>query len=144
MDREQLSQQIIENVSRLQRAIPASLWEKSGLSRAQAGLLYVLYHLRAATMKELADHLVISRSAVTQLSEPLLAKGLLAREVDSKDRRQATIKLTGKGQRMVQSLQRQKMLALQTALSALSDKDLTSLAKIYDKMINNIKNKENR
>ena len=140
MDREQRIQNIIENVSRLQRAVSPVVWEKSGLSRAQAGMLYILYYHQNASMKTVASHLSISKSAVSQLLEPLIDKGLAQRQPDEQDRRSVVVGLTPTGKATVKLFNREKQSGLRSALSSLDMKDLETLDKLHTKMANNITN----
>ena len=134
MNREQQIQTIIEDISRLQRAVSPSVWQKSGLSRAQVGMLYMLYYHHDTSLKRVAEHLSISKSAVSQLLEPLLDKGLASRQADAQDRRTAVIKLTPKGLKTLKAFNQQKMLGIRSALDSLTAKELEVLAKLHAKM----------
>lgn len=144
MDREQRIQHIIEDLSRLQRIVSPEVWQKSGLSRAQTGMLFLLYYRPGSGMKNIAEHLSISKSAVTQLLEPLLEKELVIREADAHDRRNAVLKLTPKGLKTVRDFTRHKMLGIRTALGSLSDKELSNLERLSSKMAASVKIKETK
>ncbi|HET9850456.1 MAG TPA: MarR family transcriptional regulator [Candidatus Saccharimonadales bacterium] len=134
MNRAEKIQEIIENVARLQRALSPIVWQKTQLSRAQLGMLYTLFYRPGINMKQLADHLGISKSAVTQLIEQLIDKGLVSRAPDTADRRVAVIALTTRGRQLVIKLNRYKMGGLRSAMSALSDHELKVLHELHQKL----------
>ena len=140
MDREQRIQNIVENVSRLQRAVSPVVWEKCGLSRAQVGMLFILYYHHNVSMKTIASHLSISKSAVSQLLEPLIEKGLVQRTPDENDRRSAVAHLTPAGEKKIKLFNQEKQSGLRSALASLSSKDLEVLDKLHAKMASNITN----
>jgi DNA-binding MarR family transcriptional regulator len=134
MKREDQIQSVIESIGRLQRlAIPPD-WHKVGLSRAQVGMLYMLHYHHGASMKKIADYLDVTKSAVTQLVEPLIEKGLVIRQADPKDRRVAVLSLSTKGHKAVRDINQKKMLGIRSALDSLSDKDLGTMATLHAKM----------
>ena len=53
--------------------------------------------LDGLTMSELSRQLVVSNGAITGLVEELVKAGLVTRRADSKDRRSAIVRVTGKG-----------------------------------------------
>lgn len=138
MDKAEKIQSIIESIGRLSRAISPIDWQKSGLSRAQVSMLYMLYYHRGASMKDLASHLDVTKSAITQILEPLVEKGYVNRQPSPKDRRTAVLALSPEGLKMVKLFNHQKMLGLRTALDTLNDKELEHLASLHQKMANNI------
>jgi DNA-binding MarR family transcriptional regulator len=138
MDRAEKIQEVIENIGRLQRAVSPIDWQKSGLSRAQVSMLYMLCYHRGASMKDLASHLEVTKSAITQILEPLIVKGLVKREANPKDRRTAVLSLSPAGLKTVKKFNLQKMIGLRSALDTLDDKELQTLAKLHQKMTNNI------
>ena len=97
MDRELKVQAIIESIFKCQRPVSTSVWRKLGLSHAQVGMLYMLYYHKSSNVKQIADYLGISKSAVTQLVDPLVDKQLVNRQADNKDRRINWLSLTAKG-----------------------------------------------
>jgi DNA-binding MarR family transcriptional regulator len=144
MLKEQQIQGIIENISRLQRAVSPAVWEKSDLSRAQVGMLYMLYYHHGTSMKRVAEHLSISKSAVSQLLEPLIDKGLITRQADTQDRRTAVIKLAPKGIKALKVFNQHKTLGIRSALDSLSAEELEVLAKLHSKMAANVTIKDKK
>lgn len=105
-----------------------------GLSKAQAGVLFVIHHHKDITAKDIADFLGVTRSSVTQIIEPLASRGLIVRQADNMDRRIIHITLTAEGRKTVTRLVKAKMSGLHSALEVLTDKELATLAKLHRKM----------
>lgn len=133
MDREDQIQTIVEVLAKLQRPSLNSGWHKLGLSHAQMGMLYLLYFHNKSSVKEAADFLGITKSAVTQLAGPLADKGLLTREEDAKDRRIVRLRLTGKGAQVLKKIARHKFDGIRSAIENLSDKEVEKLCALVKK-----------
>lgn len=134
MQKEELVQGIVEFVAKCQRPGLSSGWQAVGLSHAQIGLLYLLAHHESASVKEIAQFLGISKSAVTQLADPLLSKGLINRQTDAHDRRIARLSLNSSGSKALKKLSKHKFAGLRTSLETLDQKELQTLYKLHKKM----------
>lgn len=134
MDREELVQGIIENLAKCQRPAMKAGWKQLGLSHAQMSMLYLIYYHKKSSVKEAADFLGITKSAITQLMDPLVDKGLVSRTPDPKDRRIVRLSLTAKGSHLLSKLAKFKFAGLRTALENLSDQELNQLDKLHKKM----------
>jgi len=143
MSRETKIQEIIESAHRLHKPVDSSVMQKVGLSPAQSGMLFMLHHRKGATMKELAAYINVSRSAITQLMEPLVEKGLVSRSPNPSDKRVATLSITSKGKDKLKQLRHYKIEYLRLALGVLNDKELSALQSIYEKMALNINQTKN-
>ncbi|WP_454743275.1 MarR family winged helix-turn-helix transcriptional regulator [Cupriavidus necator] len=98
-DRELLDQCTLFDVHRLARLL-TSLYNgylrESGLTIAQFTLLRNIHALAPAGMKRIAEAMLMDRTSVTRMIEPLLKEGLLRDEV-GEDRRYRNLVLTAKG-----------------------------------------------
>src|ERR1700733_6636480 len=101
MDREDLIQDVIESLAKCQRMGMRVNWHQTGLSQGQISMLYMLRHHQPTGVKKIAEYLGISKSAVTQLMEPLISKNLVTRQSDAKDRRIAHLNLSNEGSKLV-------------------------------------------
>ena len=138
MSRESQIQEIIELTSRLHRPVDPAVMHKMGLSPAQSGMLFMLYHRSGDTMKDFADHMSISKSAVTQLVEPLIDKGYVRRNLNPNDKRQAMLQITAAGKQKLKQIKQHKAEGIRSALSVLNEAELEQLHKIYEKLALNI------
>lgn len=130
MSKEDLIQEIVENMARCQRPASFSTWQKTGLSHAQTGLLFMLSYHQRLQVKQIALFLGVSKSAVSQLAEPLLAKKLIERETDSADRRIVFLSLSHKGKQTLKKLAQHKYAGFRSRLEKLPARDLEQLAQI--------------
>jgi DNA-binding MarR family transcriptional regulator len=141
MKRDELIQEVIETLNRCQKAgaNPAA-WRKIGLSHSQVGMLFMIHHHSDANVKQIAENLGVTKSAITQLLDPLVTNGFLLRQNDSSDRRIVRFSLTDKGKKALKEINKLKFSGLRAALENLSDEDLQQLTKLHHKAAqNNIK-----
>ncbi|MGE0424852.1 MAG: MarR family winged helix-turn-helix transcriptional regulator [Reyranellaceae bacterium] len=66
--------------------------------------LRLLYQADAMPPSRLADHLGMTRGAVTKLADRLIGKSLVVRRADSEDGRAQTLALTRQGKKLVPTL----------------------------------------
>lgn len=134
MVKEELIQSIIENMARCQRPGLNSSWKELGLSHAQVSMLYLVAYHKQASVKQVAEYLGITKSAVSQLMDPLAQKGYVSRQPDAADRRIIRLSLTSQGRSLLTKLAKHKFAGLRSALETLNPGELDALHKIYTKM----------
>ncbi len=106
---------------------PGSLDGKSGLTPAQLeGLRFVLTHPRCR-VKDVARGLRVSHPAATKLVDRLVAKGTLARETNTEDRREVNLSLTAAGGEALASSRRSQSRSLAATLARMTARDRRSL-----------------
>jgi DNA-binding MarR family transcriptional regulator len=139
MKRDGLVQEIIENLTKCQKAVGASsAWREIGLSHSQVGMLFMILHHKDANVKQIAEHLGVTKSAITQLLDPLVTKGFLERQNDPNDRRIVRFNLTVKGKQAIKEINKLKFSGLRSALENLSDSEIEQLATLHKKAAQNI------
>jgi DNA-binding MarR family transcriptional regulator len=138
MNREQQIQSIVESLAKCQRPALSAGWKQLGLSHAQMGMLYLLFYHDEASVKQAADFLGISKSAVTQLTDPLVEKELVSRRNDPADRRIVRLSLTSKGTQVLKKLAKYKFAGIRSAIDSLGDKDVQQLYLLHQKMTKNL------
>jgi DNA-binding MarR family transcriptional regulator len=114
-------------------AVNPADWRKIGLSHSQIGMLFMIHHHREANVKKISEHLGVTKSAITQLLDPLVTNGFIERQNDVSDRRIVRFSLTGKGKKVLKEINKLKFSGLRSALDNLSDKELEQLAKLHQK-----------
>jgi len=134
MSREDHIQSIVLTLAKLQRPAHNRGWKHTGLSHAQVGMLFMLAYYRQNSVNETADFLGVSKSAVSQLIDPLETKRLVARVTDPKDRRIVRLNLTAKGGMLVKELAKHKLDGIRTAANKLTESELDQLYKLVLKM----------
>jgi DNA-binding MarR family transcriptional regulator len=134
MRREELVQEIIENISKCQRLSASSTWKDSDLSHSQIGMLFMLAHHKQLQVKQIAVFLGVTKSAASQLLEPLTQRNLVARQIDDKDRRIVRFSLSPGGMKMLKKINKLKFAGFRSRLENLSNKELDELAGLSKKL----------
>ena len=76
------------------------------LTQGEAHILALLAHSRRANVADLHRGLAHKRSTLTSILDRLAARGLITRAVGETDRRTFVVRLTAKGRRLAQRVQR--------------------------------------
>ena len=142
MDRQPLIAELVENMGFLGRHIFMSHagkgLKKGAPTRAQNGIMLVVMHAGASSVKELAGKFCMSSSAVTQLVDGMVKEKLLKREEDGKDRRRIAVSLTEKGKKVVLKAKKERLAHFTTLLTPLNDTELKQLHNIQQKILTHL------
>jgi DNA-binding MarR family transcriptional regulator len=133
MSKEDNIQTVVEIIAKLQKPALNSGWKQWQLSHAQLGMLYLLSKHSNSSVKEASNFLGVSKSAVTQLTEPLERKGLISRQNDPRDRRIVRLALTPKGSDLLKKLARYKFDGIRSAIGTLDNHDIKLLCELLKK-----------
>jgi DNA-binding MarR family transcriptional regulator len=140
MSRADLVQGIIENFSRLSHSggkrhrLCTRRLGGVELSPAQIGVMHAISHHRIMTTNKIAESIGVTKSAVSQVAEPLVKEGLLERTTDLQDRRIAHLSVTHKGHRLMHLAKRHAVEDAREAFDALSDDELKLLLELSQKI----------
>jgi DNA-binding MarR family transcriptional regulator len=80
--------------------------KERGLTQGEAHILALLAHSRRANLADLHRSLAHKRSTLTSILDRLARRGLITRAVGQIDRRTFVVKLTAKGRKLAQRVQR--------------------------------------
>jgi DNA-binding MarR family transcriptional regulator len=139
MHRDELNQRVFEQNRAMHR-----MWhmyyrsQNSGISIAQLGILMKINHLQPVSGGLIAEHLQISRSAVTQLLDGLFAAGYITRTEDLKDRRVTFLSLSEKGKQFMADLERMGKAFFSEVSEVLTDEELAQMADIQGKILSSL------
>lgn len=100
---------------------------QSDLSLSQVNTLFRLYHRGPGSVNGLAAYLGVTKAAVSQLLDPLIAAGLVQRSENPEDRRMKLIALTEKGQTQVEKSRNNRHAWLSELSQVLSDAEKEQL-----------------
>jgi DNA-binding MarR family transcriptional regulator len=75
--------------------------KSTGLSMAQYGILMHMHYQQHCGISDISTRMEITNAAASQLVDKLVQSGLLERTEDPQDRRQKQLKLTEKGQELI-------------------------------------------
>jgi DNA-binding MarR family transcriptional regulator len=112
----------------------------SGLSMSQVNSLFRIYHHGPSSVNDLAEHLGVTKAAVSQLLDRLVLDDLILRVEDSRDRRSKQILLTEKGRQTVQEGMRARNAWVGDLAQALTPEEKVMILPALSCMINRFGN----
>jgi DNA-binding MarR family transcriptional regulator len=127
VNRKKIIEEIIENFRTLARRIMAEGHrglERCPITPTQAQILFIVLRQKNISVKELAEKLAISSSAVVQLIEELVKKGYLIRKNNPKDHRFVEIAISETTKKQAKLLKRNFFKQLISLFNNLSDTEL--------------------
>lgn len=110
------------------------LWSIARVSPAQGWLLMKLFLAGPARQTELAEDLMVTRSAISQLVTKLEQDGLISRKTSSDDRRSAVLRLTPQGETVITKLLPTIRTTLAAAEESLSSDGAAQMLEYLDKL----------
>ena len=115
---------------------------KMDITPAQGQLLHIIKHHKNCGVTEIAQFLNISKSAATQLVEPLVGRGYLVRQVDESDRRASKIKISTKSRLKMELVKKRIMKRVSKIFEVLNNNDLGKLVELSRKLLENPESKD--
>lgn len=101
------------------------------------GLIYLSAH-GSASMTDLARYLGVTKPSATALIDRLIGQGLVSRLSDNQDRRIVKIALTVKGKKLMESIKKQKQLALCDIFGRISGFDRQEYVRILREVVRSL------
>ena len=140
MNKKDLIQQAIgfqEELNRLITEYRTENWLSVDLTIAQLKSLVYIYSKGRANLRGLAKALDVTPSVVTGIVDRLIMHGVVKRkrEGDSTDRRIQWLRITKKGQALLDNLRQQTTRNMSEVLETMSDKDLSALVRGFSALI---------
>jgi DNA-binding MarR family transcriptional regulator len=102
-------------------------WVELGLTMTQVRVLFLLRREAGASAGSLAEALNVTPSTLTRIVDRLVSNGLVRREADEEDRRLVRHRLSDKGARAVEELERGGRARLNRVMDKLSAAQLERL-----------------
>lgn len=106
-----------------------------GLTGPQFMLLKYLMLTGRGTISEISHALGVTASAITFLSDKLVAAGLAVRERDESDRRLVWLKTTPEGEAKVKAAEEKRRQFFARKLSRLSPEEIETLLELMEKIM---------
>ncbi|KSV18908.1 MarR family transcriptional regulator [Dehalococcoides mccartyi] len=141
MSRQAFIEDIYNNMCLIKKNMfPAShsCGDDLALGHTQIMLLRAVEKNKGTGIKDLAILFNISPSAVTQIVDGLVEKGLIHREIDLKDRRAISISITAEASDRIAEIKKQAEGKVRTAFEALDDNELATFALLNKKLAEKI------
>lgn len=112
------------------------------LSKTELFAMLIVDRHGEVIMSKISDEINISMSTATGIVDRLVKKKYLVRERSQLDRRVVQIKLTEKGQKIIEDLKSSINKYLNKIYESLTDEEIKVISRIFIKVINAISDKE--
>ncbi|WP_240041422.1 MarR family winged helix-turn-helix transcriptional regulator [Paenibacillus ginsengarvi] len=114
------------------------------LTDSQYWLLQIVEKEGRKTCSSLAETMDITLSAVTNLSNKLVKKGLIERIVPEHDRRTTFLQITEQGERIIQQMIDRYTVVSEGMWTSFTEEELDLLISSYRKMVTNLEQAANK
>lgn len=136
--RKKLIEDILSNFQTLGyrfKTKPEISGNKPQITHSQWYVLCIIEHSKSTSVKDIAQVLGISPSAITQLVDGLVGSGVVTRTEDPNDRRTTQLTISPKGIKQIQAIKKEKMESFATLFESLSDSELTTYHRLQQKLL---------
>jgi DNA-binding MarR family transcriptional regulator len=113
-----------------------------GLTRARAGVIWLLHQRGALTQRALSEALGVTPRNVTGLVDALQADGFVTREAHPKDRRATLVTLTRRGSAAGAKMQGEYRELAKRLFDDISGADLSSFVAILEQVLGRFQERE--
>jgi DNA-binding MarR family transcriptional regulator len=140
VNRKKIIEEIIDSFRLLKRKIVEEKLEsgKCPITFSQAQILFIVLRQKNISVKELAEKLAISSSAVVQLIEELVKNGYLVRKNNPKDHRFVQIAPSEKTITQIKKFKSRFLKKVAALFDDLSDNELIQYNKLNKKILKKI------
>jgi DNA-binding MarR family transcriptional regulator len=118
----------------VERAITEDL-KPLRLKPAHLDMLMNIYRHPGLSQQELAEKLIVGRSNITMLMPSLVARGLVAREIDAKDKRIQRLSLTKPGSDLLMEALAIYSALLDRTMATMTVEECDEIGRIMQKMM---------
>ena len=108
--------------------------KSTGLSMPQFSVMMQLHYRGACGMSEISERFEISAAAASQLVDKLVQGGFVNREEDAHDRRAKLLKLSDKGEQLIQQGLEERYRWVDQLVGKLSPEEQTQISEALDIM----------
>lgn len=136
--REEVINEIMEEFGLFKRYFRHQSGQGRGLppvSPAQAELLHIVAGRGPLAVKEIAEQMRVTGSAVTQFADALVEAGLITREHDGADRRTVNIGLSAAGRAKIEGFERHRRAHMEAMLKPLTIEELKTYRDLHRKIV---------
>jgi DNA-binding MarR family transcriptional regulator len=141
MDRNKILAKIVEDIALMRREMMSEGHHGSvcpGMTYSELVLIKHIYESSGLGIKDIADKLCVSSSAVTQSVNKMIEKGYLIREDSPDDRRHLTLSLSEDMKLKYEGIMQNKYKHIADTFKILDDDELAVLSKLIEKIVFNI------
>jgi DNA-binding MarR family transcriptional regulator len=138
MEKEDLVKKVMElqrKVDRVRRQYGVDVWMGLPITIAQLKSLWFISSRGSCNSSELATALKVTPTNITGIIDRLVKQGLVSREEDAEDRRKLLLRVTDKGEELLDKLRERRKGRLSEVLSRMTPEELNTLAQGYSFLI---------
>ena len=135
--RQEIIKRIFEHSEAMKRGMYTHMqafFHKLPLSRSQVETLSAINYLQPVSSKGLAEQLYLTPGAVSQSVDALHQEGYLIRQSDPNDRRVQFLKLSKKGEKLLQDIEKRRRSMMEATMKDLTLEELAVWLKVQVKV----------
>lgn len=129
-------------IRNITKAKAASLGYQNHITHSQWFVLTMIGHFKKRSIKDLAQALEMSSSAVTQFVNGLVQAGLVSRKEDPNDRRLVELELSPRGKKHLADTKEKRITEMAEIFDALTDKELEEFVRLHRKISSKFSDKK--
>ncbi len=132
MDKEALVKEIIKDsrlINRFVQQYNPDVWMGLSLTIAQVKSLFYIYNEGTVNFRQLAAAMKVTPSNVTGIIDRLVEQSLVSRTENPEDRRMLMLRLTEKGEVLINNLRERRQSQMSLILSKMTKEDLEMIQK---------------
>lgn len=130
--------QMVEKIRKFSEKISGKGLEAPGITPLQFQAMDYMKGNPGAPVRGLSEHLSISFSATSQLTDRLFALKLIDRESDPNDRRSVLVSLTGKGEADLKKFKKKQIKDVDFIAKYMSTRDIEQMILIHKNVLRKI------
>jgi MarR family transcriptional regulator, organic hydroperoxide resistance regulator len=130
--------QMVEKIRKYSEKISGKGLEAPGITPLQVQALDYINGNPGTPVSGLSEHLLISSSAISQLTDRLVALKLIDRKSDSSDRRSVLVSLTKKGEENLKKFKKKQIKDTNFVTKYMSADDIEQMIRIHKNVLKKI------
>jgi MarR family transcriptional regulator, organic hydroperoxide resistance regulator len=130
--------QMMEKIRKFSEKISGKKLEAPGITPLQFQALDYIKGNSSTPVRGLSEHLFISSSAISQLTDRLFALKLIDRKSDSSDRRSVLVSLTKKGEQSLKKFKKEQIKDINLVTKYMSADDIEQMIRIHKNVLKRI------
>lgn len=127
--------QMMERIRKVSEKISGEGLEAPGVTPLQFQAMDYIMGNPSAPVRGLSEHLLISSSAVSQLTDRLFALKLIDRASDPSDRRAVLVSLTKKGEQSLKKFKKKQIKDIDFIAKYMSTGDIEQMIRIHKNVL---------
>jgi DNA-binding MarR family transcriptional regulator len=129
---------LVEKMRKFSEKISGKGLEAPGITPLQVQALDYIKENPDTPVRGLSEHLLISSSAISQLTDRLFALNLIDRKSDSSDRRSVLVSLTEKGEKDLKKFKKKLIKDINFVTRYMSTDDIEQMIRIHKNVLKKI------